>query len=101
MEEKKKISIETYFEFNGIQVNVDDLVGRTKEAYLASGNKLEDVDSVKVYVNANERRAYYVINGEADGKFVEFWREVLDMTGSCESLNLRGMRLCSFFFYES
>ena len=68
MEEKKKISIETYFEFNGIQVNVDDLVGRTKEAYLASGNKLEDVDSVKVYVNANERRAYLKRSFRQDGK---------------------------------
>lgn len=66
------IDLETYFEFNGIQINSDEMIERTKEAYLAEGGKLEDVKSVKVYINANERRAYYVINGQVENKFIEF-----------------------------
>lgn len=66
------IDLETYFEFNGIQISSDEMIQRTKEAYLADGNSLDDVKSVKVYINANERRAYYVINGQAENKFIEF-----------------------------
>ena len=66
------IELETYFEFNGIQINSDEMIERTKEAYLAEGGKIEDIKSVKIYINANERRAYYVINGEAENKFIEF-----------------------------
>ncbi len=66
------VEIETYFEFNGIQVNSEDMVERAREAYLAEGNKIEDVKSVKIYINANERRVYYVVNGNAENKFIEF-----------------------------
>ena len=66
------IELYTYFEFNGIQISSDEMIQRTKEAYLAEGNSLDDVKSVKVYINANERRAYYVINGQAENKFIEF-----------------------------
>ena len=66
------IELETYFEFNGIQINSDEMIEKTKEAYLAEGNSRDDVKSVKVYINANERRAYYVINGQAENKFIEF-----------------------------
>lgn len=71
-EETVEIDLETYFEFNGIQINSDEMIERTKEAYLAEGGSLDDVKSVKVYINANERRAYYVINGQAENKFIEF-----------------------------
>lgn len=71
-EETVGIDLETYFEFNGIQINSDEMIERTKEAYLAEGGSLDDVKSVKVYINANERRAYYVINGQAENKFIEF-----------------------------
>lgn len=68
----KEINLETYFEFNGMQVSIEDLVQKTKEAYVADGKELKDVDSVRVYINANERRAYYIVNDEEEGKFVEF-----------------------------
>ena len=66
------IELDTYFEFNGMQISSDDLVQRTRAAYLAEGNSIDDVKSVKIYINANERRAYYVINGQAENKFIEF-----------------------------
>ena len=71
-EENKRFELETYFEFNGIQINSDEIIKRAREAYLAEGNSLDDVKSVKVYINANERRAYYVVNDQAESKFIEF-----------------------------
>ena len=66
------IELDTYFEFNGMQISSDEMIQRTKAAYLAEGNSIDVVKSVKVYINANERRAYYVINGKAENKFIEF-----------------------------
>lgn len=71
-EENKGFELETYFEFNGIQINSDEIIKRAREAYLAEGNSLDDVKSVKIYINANERRAYYVVNDQAESKFIEF-----------------------------
>ena len=71
-EGNKGFELETYFEFNGIQINSDEIIKRTREAYLAEGNSLDDVKSVKIYINANERRAYYVVNDQAESKFIEF-----------------------------
>ena len=70
--ENKGFELETYFEFNGIQINSDELIKRAREVYLAEGNSLDDVKSVKIYINANERRAYYVVNDQAESKFIEF-----------------------------
>lgn len=70
--ENKGFELETYFEFNGIQINSDEIIKRAREAYLAEGNSLDDVKSVKIYINANERRAYYVVNDQAESKFIEF-----------------------------
>lgn len=71
-EENKGFELETYFEFNGIQINSDEIIKRARETYLAEGNSLDDVKSVKIYINANERRAYYVVNDQAESKFIEF-----------------------------
>lgn len=68
----KEILVDTYFEFNGMQVCVEELVDRAKEAYLAGGGSMDRVEQVKIYINANERRAYYVVNDESHGKFIEF-----------------------------
>ena len=70
--ENKGFELETYFEFNEIQINSDEIIKRAREAYLAEGNSLDDVKSVKIYINANERRAYYVVNDQAESKFIEF-----------------------------
>lgn len=62
---------ETYFEFDGFQVNATDLKERIKEAYKAEGHRLAAIKSLQIYVNGNERRAYYVINNKAEGKFID------------------------------
>lgn len=68
----KEILVDTFVEFNGMQICIEELVTRAKEAFVASGNSIQDVDNVKIYINANERRAYYVINDNPQSKFIEF-----------------------------
>lgn len=34
------------------------------------GHRPSNIRSLQVYVNLEERKAYYVINGKAEGKFV-------------------------------
>lgn len=68
----KEMSVDTFMEFNGMQVSVEELTERAKEAYVASGHNIQDVDSVKLYINANERRVYYIVNDNPEGKFIEF-----------------------------
>lgn len=68
----KEMHVETFVEFNGMQVNVEELTDRAKDAYVASGHNINEVDSVKLYINANERRVYYLVNDKPEGKFIEF-----------------------------
>lgn len=53
-----------------VQVNQLDLKQRIHEAYKNDGHRPSNIRSLQVYVNLEERKAYYVINGKAEGKFV-------------------------------
>lgn len=64
---------ETFFEFDGFQVSANEIKERIKEAYKAEGHRVTSIKSLHIYVNANERRAYYVINNNAEGKYIEFY----------------------------
>ena len=65
---------ETFIEFEGAQINVtpETINAKVLEAYKADGHRPGNIKSLQVYMNLNERRAYYVINGKEEGKFVEF-----------------------------
>ena len=65
---------ETIIEFEGAQINVtpETINAKVLEAYKADGHRPGNVKSLQVYMNLNERRAYYVVNGKEEGKFVEF-----------------------------
>ena len=64
---------EFFFEVNGQQVMVNqlDVKQRIHEAYREEGHRPANIKSLQVYVNLEERKAYYVINGKAEGKFVD------------------------------
>ena len=66
-------SEEYFYEVNGeqVQVNQLDLKQKIHEAYKNDGHRPNNIRSLQVYVNLEERKAYYVINGKAEGKFVE------------------------------
>ncbi|MCQ2507512.1 MAG: DUF6465 family protein [Dorea sp.] len=63
---------ETFVEFDGEQVLVEEIVAKIKEAYKAEGHRVSSIKSLRTYVNLYERKAYYVINEKPEDKFVEF-----------------------------
>ncbi len=69
---KKDIVIETYFEKDGEQVKIEDITERIKQQYKDEGHRIGAIKSLKTYLNVEERRAYYVVNGKAEDKYVEF-----------------------------
>ena len=69
---KATASQETYFEIAGEQILMEDINERIRQAWLAEGHYPSRLKSVKTYLNIEERRAYYVINGKAENKYVEF-----------------------------
>ena len=69
---KISASQETYFEIAGEQILMEDINERIRQAWLAEGHYPSRLKSIKTYLNIEERRAYYVINGKAEDKYVEF-----------------------------
>ena len=63
--EKSSAAIENYFEVDGEQIKVEDIVDKIR-----TENK--GVKTLQTYFNFTERKCYYVADGKADGKFVEF-----------------------------
>lgn len=63
---------EVYFQYSGKEIASKDLVSDVKKAWIEmTGKKEEDIQDVKVYVNSDENKAYYVVNGEAEGNYIE------------------------------
>ena len=58
---------ETIIQFQGADVVVaENLVDRVKDAYKNSGHRIGNIKSLRIYVNVEERKAYYVINDKQD-----------------------------------
>ena len=61
---------EVFIQFSGIEITSTDLTERVKEIWTKEMGKLvRDLKEIKVYVNADESMAYYVINNDVNGKF--------------------------------
>ncbi len=46
---------------------MSSLIDRVKAAYVAEGNKADNIKNIEVYIKLNENMAYYVIDGYASG----------------------------------
>ena len=58
---------ETIIQAGGADIVVaENLVERVKEAYKNSGHRVGNIKSLRIYVNVDERKAYYVINDKQD-----------------------------------
>ena len=67
---KKKTSTEVYVQFDGKEFTSSELIAQVKEIWTKEmGHKVSEATDMKVYVNANEGIAYYVINGDITGNF--------------------------------
>lgn len=63
---------EVFYEYAGEQILTEELVGRIKEQYKSEGHRVGAIKSLRVYINPEHRKAYYVINDKAEGSFIEF-----------------------------
>ena len=69
---EKELVEEVYVQFYGEEVVSNVLVDRIKEAYKNEGHRISSIKSLRVYINVEQRRAYYVINEKPEDKFIEF-----------------------------
>ena len=68
----KEAMTNVYVQFMGKEILAKDIVAEIKKAWMeATGKKEEDLESLEVYIKPEESKAYYVINGAADGSYIE------------------------------
>ena len=68
--EKVATKVNTYVEFGGKQIATEELTDKVREAYKAEGGKGR-IKSIEIYIKPEESAAYYVINGNAEGKKID------------------------------
>lgn len=69
---RKVAKTEVFVQAHGGEAGVDELVERAAAAFKAA-HKRTKIEELKLYVNADERRAYYVVNGEGSADaYIEF-----------------------------
>ena len=69
---KKEVSADVYVQFMGMELPTKEIVANVKKAWAGmTGKKEEDIKELQVYVKPEENKAYYVVNGEADGNYID------------------------------
>ena len=69
---KKEVSADVYVQFMGRELLTKEIVANVKKAWAGmTGKKEEDIKELQVYVKPEENKAYYVVNGEADGNYID------------------------------
>ncbi|MDO4166182.1 MAG: DUF6465 family protein [Eubacteriales bacterium] len=63
---------EIFIEYDNEQFQTEKIVEQIHEVYKAEGHRVGAIKSLRVYIDPIVRKAYYVINDKAEGKFVEF-----------------------------
>lgn len=63
---------EVYIEFGDNKILSEEVIENIKQAFKAEGHRISSIKKLQVYMNLDEKKAYYVINDKAEGKFVEF-----------------------------
>lgn len=56
-----------FVESAGYQFNTEDIVANVRAAWVAEGHRASSIKKLNVYINMDERKAYYVINEKATG----------------------------------
>ena len=52
---------------SGVEATEAEIKAAVKDAWTAAGNKVKDMETVEIYVKPEEKKAYYVINGNVNG----------------------------------
>ncbi|MGN0550612.1 MAG: DUF6465 family protein [Acutalibacteraceae bacterium] len=62
---KAEPKVSVVIEFDGGQEAVDSIIENVKATYAANGGK-EEIKTLEIFVKPEERKAYFVVNGELD-----------------------------------
>lgn len=66
------VNTEVYVQFMGREIASKDVVPAAKKAWMeATGKEESDIKELQVYIKLEENKAYYVVNGESEGFFIE------------------------------
>ena len=63
------MKIDYIVELAGQQTDCKELSDIVKEIWRSEGNLMKDLDHMKIYFKPEEKKCYYVINGESKGQF--------------------------------
>ena len=68
----KEAKVSMFFEFNGVKVPAEEIIENVKATYKAEGGTKE-IETLEIYVKPEENAAYYVVNGELEGKKMDVY----------------------------
>lgn len=54
-------------QFSGREITEKDIIAKVKELWVASGNKIKDIQTLNIYCKPEEHMYYYVINDSFSG----------------------------------
>lgn len=54
-------------QFSGRELTEKDMIAKVKEIWVASGNKIKDIQTLNIYCKPEEFQYYYVINDSFSG----------------------------------
>ena len=57
-----------YVEAAGKQAEEKEIIAKIKEIWVAEGNKVKDINELRVYAKPEDEAVYYIINDTVDGK---------------------------------
>lgn len=68
--QQKMATIQVSYQFGGCEITERELIAKVKEEWVESGKKVKDIITLNLYLNIEEKIAYYVINDTEKGKIV-------------------------------
>lgn len=67
----KAPEVEVFFQYAGGGISANRLLDQVKAIHVSEGQKVSELQSIQLYIKPEESAAYYIINGQADGKKIE------------------------------
>ena len=62
------VNYEILVQYDGLESDLSAIYERVKKTYVESGNDVDSIKEIKLYLKPQDFTAYYVINGDYTGK---------------------------------
>ena len=62
------VNYEILVQYDGLESDLSSIYERVKKTYADSGNDVDSIHEIKLYLKPQDFTAYYVINGDYTGK---------------------------------